>query len=257
MNRVLSKRNSGINGNALRTWAILFLAAGIMGRGVIQTHMLGIGHMNNQQILQVLGSSDVAMTMTTLSLVLQALEVCAVPIFGLLLMEGIQYTSDFNAYLLRVGGLAVLCEIPYNLAFGGKLLFLKTRNPVFALVICMVMIRIYQFYADKGMKTVVVDLLVTAAAVVWCEMLKIDFGSPIVLISAVLWGFRVKPLYRNFAGASMAMVCSMISPFFLACPMSFLIIHAYNGENGTNSRLVNYLAYPVLLLIGAAGGMLL
>ena len=257
MNRVLSKRNSGINGNALRTWAILFLAAGIMGRGVIQTHMLGIGHMNNQQILQVLGSSDVAMTMTTLSLVLQALEVCAVPIFGLLLMEGIQYTSDFNAYLLRVGGLAVLCEIPYNLAFGGKLLFLKTRNPVFALVICMVMIRIYQFYADKGMKTVVVDLLVTAAAVVWCEMLKIDFGSPIVLISAVLWGFRVKPLYRNFAGASMAMVCSMISPFFLISPMSFLILHTYNGENGTNSRLVNYLAYPVMLLIGTVGGMLL
>ena len=137
MNQIGKRKKRTVNGNALRTWSALFLLAGVLGRGLIQNHILGVGSLTTQQLLDVMDSSQQAMTMATASLVLQALETCAVPLYALMLVEGVQHTSDFPAYFKRMFALALLCELPYNLAMHGKLLFLGNRNPVFALVMCM------------------------------------------------------------------------------------------------------------------------
>lgn len=251
------KKFAEINGNALRAWGLLFLAAGVVGRGVIQTHMLGVGRSSTQQLLEIMSTSDAAMTLTTLSLMLQAIETCAVPIFALLLVNGAQHTSDFRAYFLRVTGLALLAEIPYNLAVGGKVIALDSRNPVFSLVLCLAVLYFFRRYAGTKMQNVLIKAAVTLAAMVWSEMLGIDFGAPMVVVTVVLWAFRSKPLYRNFAGAAAAIVCSAISPFFLAAPMGFMAVHFYNEEESTNSRKANYLAYPALLAAAAVIGLLL
>ena len=257
MERLGNNKKTGINGNALRTWGLLFLAAGVIGRGIIQAHMLGIAGVSGQQMLEALSASDQAMTMATVSIALQALECCAVPIFALLLVNGMVHTSDVKAYFLRVAGLALICEIPYNLAMQAKFFALSSRNPVFGIVICMIMLCVYRYYSQKKAANIFVKLLVTVAALAWCEMLKIDAGSPMVILTAVLWAYRNKPLYRNFAGAAAAIACSVISPYYLASPMGFMAIHFYNEEKGTNSRQVNYLAYPAILLAATAMGILL
>lgn len=248
------KKAFEINGNALRTWGLLFLAAGVIGRGIIQNHLLGIGQISTAQLLELMNASETNMTLVTSSLIFQAMETCAVPIFALLLVEGFLHTSDFKAYLFRVLKLGVLAEIPYNLLMGSAL---SSRNPVFGIAFGLFLLYFYQLYAEKSMKNTLIKLLVTAAAVVWCEMLRIEFGSALVLITAGFWPFRAKPLYRNLTGAAMSMVCTMISPFFMAAPMSFLAIHFYNGEESTNSRKINYLAYPAMLLIAWAVTMVL
>ena len=257
MERLTNEKKSGINGNALRTWALLFAAAGVIGRGTIQTYMLGMAGMNTQQMLEVMGSSESAMTLTTCAVVLQALETCAVPIFALMLVQGAEHTADFKAYFLRVLGAALITEIPYNLAMGGKLLDLGSRNPVFSLVVCLILIYLAKFYPEKNFKHRLTRIVLTVAGILWCEMLKIDFGMPTVLIAMVLWAFRSNSLYRNFAGAAAAMVCTVYSPFFLASPMGFMPIHFHNGEESTASRRVNYLAYPVILLLAVAAGITL
>ena len=257
MERLTYEKKRGINGNALRTWALLFAAAGIIGRGVIQTHMLGIGTVSTQQLLEIMGSSPDMMTLATASIVMQALETCAVPIFALLLVEGVMHTSDFKAYALRVAGTAVLAEIPYNLAMGGKLLDLSSRNPMFSVLMCMAVLHFFRLYNQSGMKNVLIRIAVVAAGIIWCAMLKIEFGLPMILIVVVMWALRSKPMYRNFAGAAAAMVCTVYSPFFLASPMGFMAVHFYNEEPSTNSRRMNYLAYPGILLISAVVGLFL
>ena len=257
MNQIGNRKKRTINGNALRTWALLFLLAGILGRGLIQNHILGVGSLTTQQLLEVMGSSQQAMAMVTAALVLQALETCAVPLYALMLVEGVQNTSNFSAYFKRILMLALLCELPYNLAMQGKLFFLGTRNPVFALVMCMVMLYLFSRYPEGRKANAGIRILITIAAIVWCEMLKIEYGSATVLLVSVMWAFRGNSLYRNFAGAAAAIVCTIMSMYFLAAPMAFMIIHGYDGEKTTNSRKVNYLAYPMILLAAAAAGMIL
>ncbi len=257
MDQIGRKKKRAINGNALRTWALLFAAAGIIGRGLIQNHMLGVGQLTTQQLLDVMGSSQQAMTLVTCSLVLQALETCALPLYALMLVEGVQNTSSFPAYFKRVFTLAVLCELPYNLAMNGSVLFFGSRNPVFAPVMCFAMLYLFSRFPEGKKVNGLIKVVITVAAIIWCEMLKIEYGSATVLITATMWAFRKNSLYRNFAGAAAAIVCTVMSMYFLAAPMAFMIIHGYDGEESTNSRKVNYLAYPVILLAAAVAGLIL
>lgn len=257
MYQIGRKKKRTINGNALRTWALLFLAAGVIGRGVIQNHILGVGQLTTQQLLDVMGSSQQAMSLVTASLVLQALETCAVPLYTLMLVEGVQNTSSFPAYFKRILTVAVLCELPYNMAMHGQLLHFGNRNPVFALVMCLVMLYMFSRFPEGKKSNVLVKAVICIAAIAWCEMLKIEYGSASVIITATMWAFRKNSLYRNFAGAAAAIVCTVMSMYFLAAPMAFMIIHGYDGEKSTNSRAVNYLSYPVILLAASAAGLVL
>ena len=257
MYQIGKRKKHIVNGNALRTWALLFLAAGVIGRGVIQNHILGVGPLTTQQLLEVMGSSSQAMRLVTCSLVLQALETCAVPLYALMLVEGVQHTTGFSAYFKRIFTLALLCELPYNLAMSGRFISFDSRNPVFALVMCMVMLYLFDRFPAEKKINCLVRVIIPLVTICWCEMLKIEFGSATVLIASVMWAFRSNSLYRNFAGAAAAIVCTVMSMYFLASPMAFMIIHGYDGEKSTNSRTVHYLSYPAILLAAAAAGLIL
>lgn len=256
MQLIPGRKRNGIHSGALRTWGMLFVAAGVISRSVLQMRMLGMGAISGPQLLEIMGT-DSAMNIATAALVLQVLEVCAVPIFACLLVEGFQHTSNLKNYILRVLGLALLSELPYNLATTGKLFDLSTRNPVFGVALALIVLAFYKYYEGGNAKNVAIKAVVTLAAVLWTGMLGIEYGLPVVLISAVLWAFRSNTLLANVAGATVSIVCSLSSLFMMAAPMGFLAVHSYNGEKGESNRRVDYLAYPVLLLGAYLVGLVL
>ncbi len=248
---------TGISAGTLHAWGMLFAALGIMGRGILQNRLLGLGETTPQALLEAMRASDSTMAIATVSLVLQALETCAIPFFALLLVEGFRHTSDFRKYLLRVLGTAVLSEIPYNLAMSGKLVDLSSRNPVFGVALALIMLYFYGKFPGSSWKNRAIKAVITLAALLWPVMLGISFGSALVLTTAIMWVFREKPLLRNIGGACAVIVCALSSPFYLAAPMGVLGAHFYNGEKGEDNRLTNYFAYPALLLFAGAAGILL
>lgn len=252
MEKIDRSRIGGLTGNALRTWGFLFLVLGTAGVSLIQNGMLGFQGLDAAQMLEAMEQSQTVMGLVTVALVLRAIEACAVPVFAFLLVEGFLHTSDWTRYLGRVCIVALLSEIPYNLAMGGSLWMTDSRNPVFGLALALVMLYFYRRFRNIFLK-----IAITVAGVLWCQMLKVDYGAFTVLLVATLWGMRKWPQYRLFAGCGVAVSCCLISPFYLASPMSFLAIHSYNGEPGERNRLVNYLAYPAILLVfGILGKMI-
>lgn len=247
-------KESGISISALRIWGMVFLAAGVISRGVLQKHILGITGMQMGQMLQVMLSGEEAMNHAAMAIALQALETCAAPIFAVLLVEGFVHTSDFGKYFLRVLGISLVTEIPYNLAFGWGVLDFSGRNPMFSLVLGLLLMYFYQRYEQRSVQNMAVRILVTIAALAWVKMLNIAHGMPMLVLVVVLWALRDKPKYRNPAGAAVALCCSVLSPFFLVSPLAFLAIHICNGEKNEENRVVNYLMYPGLLLIVYAVG---
>lgn len=224
---------------------MLFVIAGIISRAILQNQMLGMGSRSMVELLELMQSSENAMAIATVALVLQAVETVAVPIFVFLLAEGLQHTSDFRKYVLRVAGLAVLTEIPFDLAMNQKVLEFGSQNPVFGLLLCMVLWYLFRRFAGKKLICVVMAL----AGLAWALMLKIEHGIPAMLMFCVIYLFRNKKMFMGFSGMAAAALCTTISPFYLAAPMGFLATHFYNGEPGNSSRLVNYLFYPVTLLV--------
>lgn len=244
MERLGNNRPSGLHAGNLRAWGMLFVVAGIVGRSILQNRMLGIGVLSAEELVQLMQSSQEAMIIATIALVLQAMETVAIPIFVFLLVEGFLHTSDWKKYLLRVSGMAVLTEIPYDLAMYGKVMDFGRQNPALALVLCMIVLYMFKRFAGKKLICVVMAL----AGILWGMMLKIDHSVPMLLMLCIIYLFRNKRMYMGFSGMAVAAVCTAISPFYLAGAMGFLAIHFYNGEPGEGNRVVNYLFYPVALL---------
>ena len=224
---------------------MLFAIAGIISRSILQNRMLGVGLRSMQELMELMQTSESAMAIATVALVLQAVETVAVPIFVFLLAEGFIHTSDWKKYFARVAGLALLTEIPYDLAMNGKVLEFGTQNPVIGLVLCMVLLYLFERFSGKKLLCVIMAL----AGLVWAMMLRVDHGIPMILMICVVRIFRNKRMFMGFSGMAAAALCTGISPFYLAAPMGFLAIHFYNGEQGNSSKLVNYLFYPVTLLV--------
>ena len=247
MERLGNTKPSGLHAGNLRAWGRLFAIAGIVSRSILQNKMLGVGLRSMQELMELMQSDQTAMAIATVALILQAVETVAVPIFVFLLAEGFIHTSNWKKYFARVAGLAVLTEIPYDLAMNGKVLEFTSQNPVFGLVLCMVLLYLFERFSGKKLICVIMAL----AGLAWALMLRVDHGIPMLLMVCVIRLFRNKRMFMGFSGMAAAALCTGISPFYLAAPMGFLAIHFYNGEPGNSSRLVNYLFYPAtLLLIG-------
>ena len=164
MNLSENEKTGGLNANGLHTWGMLFLTLGIVGKSLIQNRLLHMGTVTSAELMEAMQSSGTVMMQATLALVFQALETCAVPIFAFLLLEGAAHTASLPRYILRVGALAAVSEIPYNLAMSGVLLDGTGRNPVFGPLIGLVMLWFYGRWSDNSFSHVVIRILVTLAA---------------------------------------------------------------------------------------------
>ena len=258
MERMTDTHSRGLNRNALRTWALLLAIGGLVGRGLIQNHILGVGAATTEELLAIMNASSQNMTLITVSLVLQFAETMAVPLFALLLAQGAEHTSDLKKYALRVTGCALMAEIPYDLLIHGKVA-MTSQNPVFGMVLGLLVVHFFRTYEGKGLKNFMVKLLVVAMGLVWAKMLRIDMGMAVVMLVWPMYAFRRKAIYRNLVGAIMSMVCCFFSVFFVLAPFGCLFLHFYNGEKGEEepSKVLTYLAYPASILVLALAGMFL
>ena len=240
---------NGRDAASIRKWAMIFLTIGIIGQGVIQNGLLSLNILTGDQLVNAMDADPTVMILVTVALVCKIIETCAAPLFTFLLVEGFRRTASFEKYLVRIGGLAVVSEIPYNLAYGGKLLDLSSRNPVFGLFIALVMLFFFNRFAEKGFKNSAIKLLIFAAAFLWCQMLGIDQGICLVTLVGILWLTRSKGDMRALYAFMGAMLCTIFSIYYMGCCLSCIMLHRYNGERGEQNKKLNYAFYPAALLI--------
>lgn len=265
------RKPKGLDAQKLRWIALICIVVGIVARTILEQRILGIYDGQFNEMLEVLDSSDANLKIATAAIIMQLIQVCALPLFAFLLVEGVKYTSNFRNYFLRVLAVAVASEIPYDLAYQGKWLDLSVQNPALGLVVAMAMIFLFKSYAGKGVKSVFVNIVAVLFAMLWVLMLAVENGVAMVVIVAALWFTRKKKGIQVFAGAMVTCVVPSVISFMTFCmdtmvgtrlyaegeflrymmaPLVFLLVHYYNEEPGDRKRIINYAAYPVLLLAG-------
>jgi hypothetical protein len=230
-------KQRGLSSQAIRYWALLFVTVGVVGHAIIANKMMG--------------NYGTEFVMSTIGAITQLIQICAVPLFAFLLVEGAKHTKCYWKYFLRVLGLALVSEIPFDLAYHGKWLTWDSQNPALALAVAMIMLYLFRSYAGKGVKTVLVNTIAVVVAATWVDLLRIEEGLPLILITTTFWLSRNKKVAQVFAGAVVTCLCSTLTElnldYFIA-PIAVIMIHFYNGEQGECNKLVNYAAYPVVML---------
>jgi hypothetical protein len=245
-------RGKGITTDGLRLWGITFAAAGVIGRGLIQNGLLHVSSYTNAELLDAMETSSGVMNLATWGILLQFMGYCALPVFVALLVEGFAHTANLKNYALRIGIMALVCEIPYNLAMSGTWLDTSSRNPIFGLLVCIGMLYLMRTYGTKGnrVQKVLFTAVMLIFAAAWTVILRIEGGIVMVCLAATLWLLRYNLLGRLMLGC---LICVFQFPSMLG----MMCVHAYNGEKGKASRKAVYGWYPVLLIIVGVANLIL
>ena len=231
----------------LRIIGMLFLSAATYGI-MLQTKLIGTGYMTNTHLLNLLEENPDVMAGITLSLVMQLIGTCALPIFVFLLVEGAIHTSNYGKYILRVLGLAVVCQLPYNMITTGSTMYMTRLNPVFFFFLCLIMLYFFRSFSQRTAKHILIKVIAFIGVYLWSNMLGVEHGACCVILCFVMWALRGKQNLQTFIGILVMFLCCIFSVFYMAGLIGFLALHFYEGNKGEENRLVNYLAYPVILM---------
>ena len=231
----VSTLKRGISGSTLKIIAIITMLIDHVGAVVIAPVMFqrsGINYMEDNLY-------------GTYSL-LRSIGRIGFPIFCFLLVEGFLHTRDMKRYAIRLGIFAFISEIPFNLAFFGKIFSPDYQNVFFTLLIGLLVMMAYKAIQEKlesKITKIILYLLSLSAGAGLAYFMKTDYKAFGVICIMVIYVFRYNKLHQIFAGAA---------SFYFKSPaaiFAFIPISLYNGKRGISLKYIFYAFYPVHLLI--------
>jgi hypothetical protein len=174
----------------------------------------------------------------------------AFPVYCFLLVEGYFHTRDVKKYGKRLLLFAIVSEIPFDLAFYGKVGFTH-QNIFFTLFIGLAAI---YFLEKKERKYSFNKSLVIAATGILAMVLFVDYSIMGVIYILSFYFTRNFPKKRQILYMAVIMLFTnlMSSPLQQFSLLALPLIYFYNGEPGLKNKFLQimfYAAYPLHLLL--------
>lgn len=169
----------------------------------------------------------------------------AFPVFAYFIAQGFLYTSNYKKYLFRIGIFALLSEIPFDLAFQGKMLEFHSQNVMFTMLIGLVMLYFLRRWEySVGMKCI---LLLAGGVCGW--LFRVDYSWFGVLLIGMFY------LLRTSSRGNQMLLFGMLFVFYGGLEVFGLLgvlcvlLHRKEKEASFFSKYFFYVFYPAHLLI--------
>lgn len=171
----------------------------------------------------------------------------AFPIFAFLLVEGFFKTRNRAKYLATLLVFGVISEVPFDLFTTKQFFEPNWNNIMFTLALVLVtiwMIDVLKKKMEKFPKILwfLLSFVILAVMCLIAAILGLDYDYHAILIGYFYYIFHGRELIAipfNF-------LSMYKEPWAL---LGFGLVLTYNGERGKQNKLINYLFYPVHLLI--------
>ena len=175
----------------------------------------------------------------------------AFPIYSFLLVEGFLKTRNVGNYLLRLGLCGLVSEIPYDMAFSGRIIDWHSQNVLFTLFLGLMALGLIRRLNDGRKETVrgstgVMTTVGIFLLAVLAEFIRCDYGAIGVFLIISMYLFSKQETWRDLVSGMLLVV---LNPFEAAAAAAIPLIHRYNGERGKQSKYGMYLFYPGHLLM--------
>lgn len=190
--------------------------------------------------------------MPVLYFIMRGIGRLSFPLICFLLVQGVIYTRSLGKYLARIGCFAVISEIPYDLAFSGKMVAWSSQNVFFTLGIGLTVLW-GMTEAEKrlgGVQRYVADILILSAGMGMAVLLRCDYSMWGVLMITAFYVCRYDfgTLLRVFP-----LICLCQSWLETAAVLALPAVRLYSPRKQEGvTRLPKgffYWFYPVHLLV--------
>ena len=246
-----SKKNTGISGSTLKYIALITMLIDHISAVLLEGGLLPLissavlaGHSFDYLPADFDMWSNIAWFMRLIGRV-------SFPLYCFLLVEGFLHTKNVRRYALRLGLLAVLSEIPYDLSRFDLVFDLQMQNVYFTLLIGLCTIWLLKSFDDLPPAQAPFKYLVILIGAMSAHFLQTDYGAIGILLIVLLYMFRENKKQQSIIGA----VCML---WEYTAPVAFLLTYHYNGSRGRQlPKWFFYGFYPVHLLVLAGIRMVL
>lgn len=178
------------------------------------------------------------------------------PIYCFLIAEGARHTHDIYKYFGRLAAFAVVSEIPFNLAFSGEFIDMKSCNVFVTLAFGVAAIICLQKLQNKWVSAGVIAIL---ALLAYCLRSDYSWYGILMIVGFYLAKSDIATLGVQAVGTQFycaeKAIRYHVGMFSLSQQWSMLsipVLLLYNGEKGYSGKAIQwafYLFYPVHLLI--------
>ena len=172
----------------------------------------------------------------------------AFPIFMFFLVEGFFKTGNRFKYLLNLIVFGIISEIPFDLFQSAVLFQPNSNNVMFTLALALVMIwvidelKVPKSYIIPPVLWFPVSIIIVITACLLSMIWGLDYEYHGILIAYFFYIFRNNQILSIIGGY----LSIFKTPWAL---LGFGLTLTYNGKRGKQNKILNYLFYPVHLLI--------
>ena len=182
----------------------------------------------------------------------------AFPIFCFLLVEGFVHTRSRGKYLLRLFILALISEVPFDLAFRLSYYNMTLQNVCFTLFLGVLMLTFWEIIIQKPVEDPwecfikaelfrkVLAIYVVLLTMIFAAVFKVDYEALGIALIFAFYIFR-KQLFKRNVTASMILLCG--KPLEVFGITALIPIQEYNGERGLKLKYLFYDFYPVHIML--------
>ena len=169
-------------------------------------------------------------------------------IFMFFLVEGFFKTGNRFKYLLNLIIFGIISEIPFDLFQSAVFFQPNSNNVMFTLALALVMIwvidklKVPKSYIIPPVLWFPVSIIIVITVCLLSMIWGLDYEYHGILIAYFFYIFRNNPILSIIGGY----LSIFKTPWAL---LGFGLTLTYNGKRGKQNKILNYLFYPVHLLI--------
>ena len=180
----------------------------------------------------------------------------AMPIFAFCITEGYIHTRNKNKYLMRMGVFALISEVPFDLAFDGKV-GLSHQNIMlsfFLVIIALMLFDLIRGSKDeiKGRYSawrIMLGALAVIAMAVLAFLVKADYTMFAVASVFLFYAFKdTNHFVRPIPGVAFLALTRTVG-YYCTTGLSIIPLLLYNGKKGKGLKWLFYIFYPGHLLL--------
>ena len=180
----------------------------------------------------------------------------AMPIFSFCIAEGYVHTRDRKRYLLRMGLFALISEVPFDLAFSGRV-GPEHQNIMLTFFLSILALRLFDLIRGdregETKKTAVWKTAAGAAAVggiaILALLLRADYTVFAVIAVFLFYAFRkLHPMLRSVPGVAFLALTRTMG-YYCTTGLSVIPLALYSGKKGKGLKWLFYVFYPGHLLL--------
>lgn len=228
-----------LSGNALKFIAIVTMLLDHIGAAILENQSTWEALGADMQGLDPLFNDPALARILVADLLLRGLGRIAFPIFCFLLVEGFLHTRSLSRYIGRMAALAVITEVPFDLAFFSVPFYWGYQSIYFTLILGLLVMAALKKYGENSLPGFLLALGCAGLA----EVIHADYGAFGVVLILIFYLFRERRTLQTVIG------CFALC-WEITAPLAFLPIRMYNGRRGKwNLKYFFYLFYPAHILL--------